>query len=86
LGAGYRWADLNLTYAHEELCSWVITCDGNTHPTLTFSNFNTEWNYDFLDIFDGLLIGGPETAALASFSGSHLSGVSSACCAFTSFT
>ena len=34
-------------------CKWAITCPGNTMPTITFSEFETESDYDFVKVYDG---------------------------------
>lgn len=35
-----------------EDCQWVLTCT-NDHPTITFDSFDTETNFDFVNIYDG---------------------------------
>jgi hypothetical protein len=34
-------------------CKWTITCPANTMPTITFSEFETESDYDFVKVYDG---------------------------------
>jgi hypothetical protein len=34
-------------------CKWAISCPSNTIPTLSFSEFETESDYDFVKVYDG---------------------------------
>ena len=34
-------------------CSWTLVCPANTKPTLTFTSFATEGNFDFVALYDG---------------------------------
>ncbi|XP_019622070.1 PREDICTED: tolloid-like protein 2 [Branchiostoma belcheri] len=40
-------------YGNNENCEWLITVPVGSIISLTFDSFNTEENYDFLDIYDG---------------------------------
>ena len=40
-------------------CSWLLQCAGGTVPTLSFSQFHTEENFDFVTVD----IDGPDTEA-----------------------
>ncbi|XP_078667406.1 bone morphogenetic protein 1-like [Branchiostoma floridae x Branchiostoma belcheri] len=40
-------------YGNDENCEWLITAPEGSIIRLTFGSFNTEENYDFLDIYDG---------------------------------
>ncbi|XP_078667403.1 uncharacterized protein LOC144909206 [Branchiostoma floridae x Branchiostoma belcheri] len=40
-------------YGNNENCEWLITAPEGSIIRLTFDSFNTEENYDFLDIYDG---------------------------------
>eukprot|EP01052_Picozoa_sp_SAG31_P026324 SAG31_NODE_2378_length_5838_cov_11.939362_1_plen_1456_part_01 len=39
-------------HSNGEDCRWTLTCSAGT-PILTFVNFNTESNYDFVNVYDG---------------------------------
>ena len=39
-------------HAHNEDCRWLTTCETGV-PTLTFSSFDTEANYDYVTVYDG---------------------------------
>ena len=41
-------------YGNSIDCRWTLKCsDSSLHPTLTFSSFNTENNFDWVNVFDG---------------------------------
>lgn len=56
-------------YDNNMACNWSISPPGATSITLTFSNFNTEANYDFVKIWDS-----PDNSGtvLGNFSGTAL--------------
>ena len=48
-------------------CKWMITCPAGTMPTVSFTDFETESNYDFVKVYDGPT---PTSPLLDSMSGS----------------
>ena len=67
------------TYADSASCSWTVTCpNARQRPTLVFSAFDTEANYDFVNVYAGTVASGvgivppmsghsmPNPAAIAS--------------------
>ena len=42
-------------YSNGLSCQWTLTCGSNSmmHPTLSFSSFSTESNFDWVNVFDG---------------------------------
>jgi PKD repeat protein len=59
----------NNNYVINQDCSWLIQPPGATSVTLTFSSFDTELNYDFVEIYNGSNISAPR---LGVFSGATL--------------
>lgn len=41
------------SYTNQADCVWSISCDYGAHVDLDITSFNTERNYDYLDILDG---------------------------------
>lgn len=39
-------------YDNGQACTWTITCPSG-NPTLTFQSFQTEANFDYVDVYDG---------------------------------
>lgn len=56
-------------YTNRTNCRWLIQPPGATYVTLTFTEFTTEANYDFVRIYDGATTSAP---LLGSYSGSTL--------------
>eukprot|EP01046_Picozoa_sp_COSAG06_P084844 COSAG06_NODE_31608_length_518_cov_1.961814_1_plen_87_part_10 len=41
-------------YDNNQDCSWLLTCsDPNLAPQVTFTDFHTEGNWDFVYVYDG---------------------------------
>lgn len=59
----------NSDYISNLLCSWIISPPGATEITLTFTAFDTEFDYDFVEVFDGTSDAG---TLLGAFSGEDL--------------
>ena len=57
-------------------CSWTITCPLNGKPVLTFTEFDTEAGYDWVDVFAGSDASGRLSSRLAHLSGSGLAAIS----------
>ena len=50
-------------YQDGVLCSWTIACTTNGHkPTIQFSDFNTEYGWDYVRLYDGTSIDDTELA------------------------
>lgn len=56
-------------YNNSQSCSWLISPTGAETVTLTFTDFDTEADYDFVKIYDGT---SASATLLGSFSGSSL--------------
>jgi hypothetical protein len=73
-------------YSDNHNCNWLLTCtDRSLAPRVTFSSFDTEANYDFLDFYDGIDISHPHIASLhgsnlCSATGLHNAGAVSPAC------
>jgi PKD repeat protein len=61
-------SDVN-NYSDNLDCSWVIAPPGAVSVTLSFQEFNTEFDYDFVSVYDGLNSSG---TLLGTFSGNTL--------------
>jgi hypothetical protein len=68
-------------YANGQDCRWLLTCNDGAVPTVQFSSFQTESNFDYVNLYDGgeanegaLIVRchGTECAATQSPSGSML--------------
>ena len=42
----------NRGHGDNEDCRWILTCTSR-YPTITFDSFETETNFDFVNIYDG---------------------------------
>ena len=51
MGAGI--IDYSLGHDNDEDCQWHVTCPTGV-PTLVFNTFNTEGNFDFVNVYDGI--------------------------------
>ena len=56
-------------YENSASCQWLISCSSG-HPSIHFTQFETESNFDFVNVFDGSSTGSTQ---LAHLSGSSLS-------------
>ena len=65
-------------HADGDVCSWTITCPatGGT-PVLVFTDFDTEANYDWVDVYSGSDATGGLSTRLAHLSGAGLSSIGS---------
>eukprot|EP01043_Picozoa_sp_COSAG02_P024811 COSAG02_NODE_1371_length_13018_cov_6.783265_2_plen_789_part_00 len=65
-------------HADGDVCSWMITCPatGGT-PVLVFTDFDTEANYDWVDVYSGSDASGGLSTRLAHLSGAGLSSIGS---------
>ena len=45
--------DYPINYLNKEICTWGITVPGDYRILVTFDEFNTQRNSDFLNIYDG---------------------------------
>ena len=45
--------DYDNGYSNGMSCRWAINCSNGTVPTISFNTFNTERNFDFVNIYDG---------------------------------
>eukprot|EP01046_Picozoa_sp_COSAG06_P039482 COSAG06_NODE_4674_length_4045_cov_5.070958_1_plen_1038_part_10 len=53
------------TYDNGMLCTWTLTCSNEAYvPQVTFSAFNTEGGWDYVNIFDGVDASGSGLAQL----------------------
>ena len=43
--------DFSGVYTHGAQCSWTLACSSGT-PNIAFDSFQTEANYDFVDVYD----------------------------------
>ena len=48
-------------------CTWTVHCDRGDTPTVTFTSFDTEGDYDFVSIYNSATAGG--ATAVAELSG-----------------
>eukprot|EP01052_Picozoa_sp_SAG31_P039145 SAG31_NODE_5368_length_2582_cov_2.264599_2_plen_481_part_01 len=51
-------------HGNGEDCRWTLHCSIGQRPTITFSSFDTEDNYDFVNIYDGDDINAPAMSHL----------------------
>jgi hypothetical protein len=62
-------------YAPNDQCTWEITCpSASSHILISFHNFDTERNYDFVDIQSCGRRTGSAPVSCYGLSGAHLSG------------
>ena len=40
-------------YANNLICKWTVVCPEPTTPVVTFTSFDTERNFDYVDVFEG---------------------------------
>ena len=50
-------------HGNGENCYWSLQCDVGS-PTITFNTFQTESNFDYVNIFDGVTTSDPQVAEL----------------------
>ena len=41
-------------YLGDKTCKWILTCQDNSVPLVTFTDFATELGYDFVNAYDGI--------------------------------
>ena len=56
--------DFDGGHSNGQDCRWTITCSSGT-PTVTFTTFDTESNYDFVNAFDGENVAAEQVAHIA---------------------
>eukprot|EP01052_Picozoa_sp_SAG31_P037530 SAG31_NODE_4861_length_2901_cov_18.987509_1_plen_271_part_01 len=44
--------DFDASYGNGEDCRWLVSCDSGV-PTVSFNSFQTEANYDYVNIYEG---------------------------------
>jgi hypothetical protein len=49
-------------YQDDANCQWHVTCENGGHVTLVFEQFETEMDYDWVEVFDGIVDGATESA------------------------
>jgi hypothetical protein len=63
--------DYDSGHGNNHDCRWYLTCDSGV-PTVTFNSFNTEGNFDYVNVYDGTTI---EDERIGRFHGNGLSNV-----------
>ena len=75
------------SYANNADCMWLLECsDAALAPTLTFTEFNTESNFDFLYIYDGDSTSSPQIGSSLSGTSTPSSAVGSGAQMYVRFT
>lgn len=59
----------SLNYSNNMTCNWLLSPPGALNITLTFTSFNTEAGYDFVNVYDG---NSAAATLLGSFSGTAI--------------